>query len=53
MKIGIAAEHGGFASAEEIVKAFLNAEFTIAKRYLRRLHKVQLVENSKLINILK
>lgn len=34
----------GFASAEELVQAFLKAEFTNAERHLRRLQKVKLLE---------
>ncbi len=36
----------GFASAEELVLAFLNAEFTGAERHLRRLRKIQNLEKS-------
>ncbi len=34
----------GFASAQELVQAFLKAEFTNAERHLRRLQKVKLLE---------
>nr|WP_314498930.1 RpiB/LacA/LacB family sugar-phosphate isomerase [uncultured Chryseobacterium sp.] len=36
----------GFANAEELVLAFLNAQFTGAERHLRRLKKIQDLENS-------
>ncbi|WP_312818133.1 RpiB/LacA/LacB family sugar-phosphate isomerase [Kaistella carnis] len=35
----------GYASAEELVLAFLNAEFIGAERHLRRLKKIQNLEN--------
>lgn len=35
----------GFASAEEFVLAFLNAEFIGAERHLQRLKKIQDIEN--------
>ena len=35
----------GYASAEELVSAFLNAEFIGAERHLRRLKKIQNLEN--------
>ena len=35
----------GFASAEDLILAFLNAEFTGAERHLRRLQKVKQLEN--------
>ncbi len=34
----------GFAAAQELVIAFLNAEFSGAERHIRRLKKVQLLE---------
>lgn len=34
----------GFAAAQELVIAFLNAEFTGAERHVRRIRKVQLLE---------
>lgn len=34
----------GYASAEELVLAFLNARFIGAERHLRRLHKIQNLE---------
>ena len=34
----------GFASAQELVQAFLKAEFTGAERHVRRLEKVKLLE---------
>ena len=34
----------GYASAEELVMAFLNAEFSGAERHLRRLRKIQQLE---------
>lgn len=36
----------GFASAEELVLAFLNAKFIGAERHLRRLQKIQNLEKS-------
>lgn len=36
----------GYASAEELVLAFLNAEFIGAERHLRRLQKIQDLENN-------
>jgi len=36
----------GYASAEEWVLSFLNAEFTGAERHLRRLRKIQDLENN-------
>ena len=36
----------GKDSAEELVSAFLNAEFIGAERHLRRLKKIQMVENN-------
>jgi ribose 5-phosphate isomerase B len=36
----------GYASAEELVLAFLNAEFIGAERHLRRLRKIQDLENN-------
>ncbi|MCK9450472.1 MAG: RpiB/LacA/LacB family sugar-phosphate isomerase [Bacteroidales bacterium] len=36
----------GFASAEELAIAFLNAEFSGAERHLRRLQKIQELENN-------
>ena len=35
----------GFASAEEMIVAFLNAEFSGAERHLRRLQKIKQLEN--------
>lgn len=35
----------GYASAEELVLAFLNAQFIGAERHLRRLKKIQNLEN--------
>lgn len=35
----------GYASAEELVLAFLNAEFIGAERHIRRLRKIQNLEN--------
>lgn len=36
----------GYASAEELVLAFLNAEFIGAKRHIRRLREVEKLENN-------
>ncbi|KIA86021.1 RpiB/LacA/LacB family sugar-phosphate isomerase [Kaistella jeonii] len=36
----------GYASAEELVLAFLNAQFIGAERHLRRLKKIQKLENN-------
>lgn len=36
----------GYASAEELVLAFLNAKFIGAKRHIRRLRKIQNLENN-------
>ena len=36
----------GYASAEELVMAFLNAEFIGAERHVRRLEKIQKLENN-------
>lgn len=36
----------GFAAAEELISAFLNATFTNAERHLRRLQKVKNLEKS-------
>jgi ribose 5-phosphate isomerase B len=36
----------GYASAEELVLAFLNAQFIGAERHLRRLKKIQNLENN-------
>lgn len=36
----------GYASAEELVLAFLNAEFIGAERHLRRLREIQNLENN-------
>lgn len=36
----------GYASAEELVLAFLNAQFIGAERHLRRLQKIQDLENN-------
>ena len=35
----------GFASAQELILAFLNAEFSGAERHLRRLQKIKQLEN--------
>ena len=35
----------GFMSAQELVQSFLNAKFTGAERHMRRLKKVELLEN--------
>lgn len=36
----------GFASADELALSFLNAEFSGAERHLRRLRKIQEIENN-------
>ena len=36
----------GYASAEEMVLAFLNAEFIGAERHIRRLREIQKLENN-------
>lgn len=36
----------GFAAAQEFITAFLNAEFTGAERHIRRLQKVEQIENN-------
>jgi ribose 5-phosphate isomerase B len=35
----------GFASARELILAFLKAEFSGAERHLRRLQKIKKLEN--------
>lgn len=41
----------GYASAEEFVLAFLNAQFIGAERHIRRLKVIQKLENSSVENI--
>jgi ribose 5-phosphate isomerase RpiB len=48
MRIGIAAEHGGFELKVQLVKTFLDADFKAEERFARRLAKVAALEKDDL-----
>ena len=48
MRIGIAADHGGFALSWELVQIFLNARFKGGERFRRRLEKVAALERERI-----